>query len=96
MTMIKAVVRNGRLETEEPIDLPDGTELLIPLSNATIDDEDGWDNTPEGIADWLKWYDSLQPLKITAAEEADTEAWLKKCSEHGQRTMEKGLEDIAK
>lgn len=94
MSLIKAVVRNGRLETDAPIDLPDGTELLIPVFNGTSDDEPGWDSTPEGIADWLKWYDSLQPLKIDANEEAEAQAWLKKCSAHGKPAMEKGLDDV--
>ncbi|HWE96344.1 MAG TPA: hypothetical protein VG269_20445 [Tepidisphaeraceae bacterium] len=31
-----------------------------------------WDNSPEGIAAWLKWYDSLEPLIFTAGER---EAW---------------------
>lgn len=34
--------------------------------------EDDWDNTPEGIAAWLKWYDSLEPLIFTDEER---EAW---------------------
>ena len=31
MSTIKAIVRNGRLEIETPINLPDGTELTIPI-----------------------------------------------------------------
>ena len=31
MTTMKAIVRSGRLEVEEPIDLPDGTEVNISL-----------------------------------------------------------------
>lgn len=50
MSTIKAVVRNGRIETEEPLDLPEGTELLIPLPGHSPNDTDGWDNSPEGIA----------------------------------------------
>jgi hypothetical protein len=72
MTSIKAVVRNGRIETEGPLDLPEGTELLIPLPGVSQDEEDGWDNSPEGIAAWLKWYDSLEPLIFTDEERA---AW---------------------
>ena len=30
--------------------------------------EDDWDNSSEGIAAWLKWYDSLQPLIFTDQE----------------------------
>ena len=95
MTTIKATVRGGRLEVEEPINLPDGTELWLPLPNGPGQtEEDDWDNSPDGIADWLKWYDSLEPLRITAAEEADTGARLKKMSEYGISKMEKRVEDL--
>lgn len=76
MITINATVRNGQIELDEPLDLPDGTKLLIPLPTGpdAIDqeEEDGWDNSPEGIAAWLKWYDSLQPLIFTKEERA---AW---------------------
>jgi len=77
MTTIKATVRGGRLEVDEPIDLPDGTELLIPLPNgvpASGTPDDGWNNSPEGIADWLSWYDSLEPLVFTDEERATIDA----------------------
>ena len=54
MSILKATVRNGRIETDGPIDLPDGTELRIPLPDSALDDDE-WDNTPEGIAAWLNW-----------------------------------------
>jgi hypothetical protein len=31
ITTIKAVVRNGRIEVLDAVDLPDGTELSIPI-----------------------------------------------------------------
>lgn len=100
MTVIKATVRNGRIETETPVDLPDGTELRIPLPGANDTDEDDWDTTPEGIAAWLDWYDSLQPLKMTEEEEIDAETWLKRCDRHGaqyqiyfRQAVEAGLKD---
>ena len=65
MSAIKAMVRNGRIETDRPLDLPDGTELLVLRPQS---EEDDWDNTPEGINAWLKWYDSLQPLVFTDGE----------------------------
>jgi hypothetical protein len=94
MDTIKAKVRNGRIETDEPLNLPDGTELLILRPNGTHDSpEEDWDNTPAGIAAWLKWYDSLQPLIFTAEErqalESDQEArreWeLSRFDEHGEK-----------
>ncbi len=56
MTTIKAIVRGGRLETSEPIDLPDGTELTIPIPDERpplgIRDDD-WADTPEAIEAWI-------------------------------------------
>ena len=79
MNTIKATVKGGRLEVDEPINLPDGTELDIPLPDEGEDIEPGWDNSPAGIAAWLKWYDSLEPLTLTETEEAEAEAWMKQC-----------------
>ena len=36
MTILKAVVRDGRIETDEPIALPDGTELHITASRLSF------------------------------------------------------------
>jgi hypothetical protein len=77
MTTIKAIIRNGRIEVDEPIDLPDGTELTIPLPVPStafgICDED-WSDTPEAIDAWIRWYDSLEPLSFTPAERTAREA----------------------
>lgn len=72
MNAIKAMVRNGRIEPDQPLDLPDGTRLLVLRSNSVEDPDDDWDDTPEGITAWLKWYESLEPLIFTAQER---EAW---------------------
>ncbi len=61
MDAIKAVVRNGRIETDGPLGLPDGTELLIICPNG-IDEDNALDDSPEGIKAWLQWHDSLEPL----------------------------------
>jgi hypothetical protein len=74
MNTIRATVRNGRIETEEPINLPEGTELVVSRSGDGIDEDEDWDNSPEGIAAWFEWYDSLQPLIFSAEERAAWEA----------------------
>lgn len=75
MSMIKATVKGRRLELDAPADWPDGTEVIVqPVGSAVrfgIREED-WPDTPEAIADWLKWYDSLEPLLFTDEEQA---AW---------------------
>jgi len=60
---------------DEPIDLPDGTELRIPIPDFAptlgIRDDESSD-TPEAIEAWIRWYDSLEPLEFTPTEHA---AW---------------------
>lgn len=85
MTTIKAIVRNGRIEVDKPIDLPDGTELTIaiPEGRTTLgirDDE--WSDTPEAIESWIRWYDSLEPLEFTPAERAAWKAALQEQKQH--------------
>jgi hypothetical protein len=88
MSTIRAVVRNGRIETEEPVDLPEGTELLIPIPDRRSDDEPGWDNSPGGITAWLAWADSLQPLLLSEQDEAEADAWLKRCDLHASEKLD--------
>lgn len=66
-------IQNGKVVSAEPIDLPDGTAVRITAPDkAQSEEDDGWDNSPEGIAAWLNWLDSLQPLVFT---EQEKQAW---------------------
>jgi hypothetical protein len=106
MTAIKAIVKGGRLELEVPADWPEGTVVEIhpvgqagqnagrPMTSEEEAGEEGWSNTPEAIADWLRWYDSLEPLTLTPEEETDAEAWLRKASDYAIANMDKDSEDL--
>ena len=48
-----------RIETEEPLDLPDGTQLLVLWSNELAADEK-LDESPEAVEAWGKWHESLK------------------------------------
>ena len=94
-TLMKGTVRNGRVETDEPIKLPDGTQLLISVQNGQSEDvEEGWDNSPEGVATWIRWCDSLQPLEVSAEEQADTDEWVRKSDEYDAAKRDKDIEDL--
>jgi hypothetical protein len=75
MNAIRAIVRGGRLEVEEPLNLPDGTELLIPLPNGAPEtkDEDG-PLSPEEIVRVLAAMEQMQSFDLTEAERAAWEA----------------------
>ncbi|QEH36349.1 hypothetical protein OJF2_49100 [Aquisphaera giovannonii] len=94
MSTIRGVVRDGRIEIEEPLDLPEGTELLIPIPDPPGDEEPGWDNSPEGIAAWLGWADSLEPLLFNEKEEAEAEDWLKRCDHRAAETLGRDVEGL--
>jgi len=76
MSPIKATFRNGRIEPDEPLALPEGTALLIslPQNESRRGAIDAWDDSPEGIAAWLKWFDALEPIVFTEKERAQMEA----------------------
>ena len=70
MTTITATVRGGRLEVAEPINLPDGTELRIPLPGAP----DEGPMSPDEIARVLAAMDQMIPFDLTDAERSAWEA----------------------
>jgi hypothetical protein len=76
MTMIKAIVRNGRVELDEPLDLPDGTELLISLPKGAegTDLDDEGPMSAEEIARVLAAMDRMVPFDRTPQEETRLEA----------------------
>src|SRR5262249_4949880 len=77
MSAIKGIVRNGHIVLDKPTDLPEGCRVLVePIAEEEtfgIREED-WQDTPEAIAAWLQWYDTLEPLQLTSQEEAQWQA----------------------
>jgi hypothetical protein len=70
MNAIRATVRNGRIEPDAPLDLPEGSRVLVvpELDVRAGDDDDLQADTPEAIARWLAWYDTLKLLVFTDEE----------------------------
>ncbi|QJW96780.1 hypothetical protein [Frigoriglobus tundricola] len=79
MGKIKVTVRGGRLEVDEPINLPDGTELEIPLP------DDGEGPMPaDEIVRVLAAMDRIEPLDLTDTERA---AWVAERADRKAREM---------
>jgi hypothetical protein len=84
MSTIKAVVRNGHIETEEPLDLPEGTELLIPIPDRSAADEmaaidfmteDEQSDDPEEVEEWVDDLRSIPPVPENPEKETESRAW---------------------
>jgi hypothetical protein len=74
MVMIRATVRNGRIEPDEPLNLPDGTELLIPVPDSPSGRAGDEPMSPEEIERVLAAMDRMESLQMTDAELAAWEA----------------------
>ena len=58
MNAIKATWTDGRIVPAEPVDWPEGSELLVePLapSEKIGLDESEWKDDPRSVADWIAW-----------------------------------------
>jgi hypothetical protein len=77
MTTLTAIVRNGRLELPNPIDLPDGTEVqlwLLAGGERPSVPEDDRPMSPEEITRTLAAMENVEPLELTDEERAAWEA----------------------
>jgi hypothetical protein len=94
MSAIRGKVTGGKIEIPAPPDWPDGLEVEVRPADEEFgctEDEQGDD--PESIAEWLAWYDTVQPLILTpedearwaAARQAQKEYELSKWDEHSEK-----------
>jgi len=87
MNAIKGIVKNGQILFNEPMDWPDGTEVIVePVAGegtAGMTEEEQGDD-PESVARWIEEFDAIPPLQMTPEEEAEWQA-----ARQAQREFEK-------
>ncbi len=89
--LLKGIIRNGKVEVNEPIDLPEGTELIVAPEAERGDDGPV---PPEKISYVLAAMRWLQPMDIPDATAADLDAWERKLNRHGIDHMDASVEDL--
>jgi len=93
----KGVIRAGRVEVDEPINLPDGSEVTI-IGHANGKFVGLQDNdramTPTEIAQTLAALSRVEPLETTDEEGAAADTWEKKVNDYTIANMDKGIEDL--
>ncbi len=90
LLLLKGVIRNGRVEIVEPIDLPEGTEVVVTSG----DDRDDGPMSAEEIARVQAAMETIQPLDIPDDVAADLDEWERKINQYSIDNAEKGLEDV--
>jgi hypothetical protein len=92
MTAIKGIWTNGGIVLDQPADWPEGCRVFIepaPEEGPIGIREEDWSDTPEAVAEWLQWYDSLEPLEMSAEEEADLAAWREQVRQSTTASMDR-------
>jgi hypothetical protein len=78
MNPIKATWINGRIMPTQPVDWPEGSELIVePVATpGKIGlDESEWRDDAEALAAWDAWLPTVEPLALTDEERAAFECY---------------------
>lgn len=97
MNAITGVYSAGKITLDAAADWPDGCRVLIepvagPPGRGLAEEE--WQDTPEAVAGWSRWYDSLEPLEFTPEEEAELAAWRKRVGERSAGPLPAPVEEL--
>lgn len=78
--VLKGYIRNGRVEVDEPIDLPEGTQVVVATESTLRDDGPV---PPVEIARVLAAMHRLRPLDIPDEVKTDLDDWERKINQRG-------------
>lgn len=97
MSAIKGTWKNGLVVLDEKADWPEGSRVVVePTAQEEtlgIREED-WPTTPEGIAEWLRWFDSIERVEMTPEEEAEWQAARKAVKNYTLANQHKRIERL--
>ena len=97
MTIIRSVIHNGRLQLDEPVNLPDGSQVEVivhvtsslPLPALVGMTEVEQEETPEEIERWIADVESIPPITMSDEEWA---AWQQRRKEDREWQLADALE----
>lgn len=91
--LMKGVIRNGRVEVAEPINLPEGSEVTIKGNDSGSPDNDR-PMTPSEIAETLAAMKMIEPFDMSDHERAGADAWEKKVNDYTIANLDRGIEGV--
>ena len=72
MNAIKATWTKGKILPAEPVDWPEGSQLVVepvmPCGERIGLDESEWRDDAESLADWEAWLRTIEPPLLTEEE----------------------------
>jgi hypothetical protein len=86
---IKATWTNGQIVPAEPVDWPEGSQLVVapltPGGPGVGTAEEGWRDDPESVAAWVAAVEEIQPFAWAEGEREEYERYR---AEHRQFNIE--------
>jgi len=97
MTAIRATWVNGQIVPAEPVDWPEGSELLVepivPSEKIGLDESD-WRDDEESIAAWIAAVEKIEPIIWAEGEREEYERYRKECRQFNIEAVRKQMEEI--
>lgn len=78
MSSIRAIWTNGQIVPAEPVDWPDGSELVVapmPSADKIGMDPAEWQDDPESLATWIAAVEKLEPMVWLDGEREEYERY---------------------
>lgn len=99
MSSITGTVKCGLVVLDEPESIPDGSRVVIQPIESTETfgtSESDWKDSPEAISDWIAWYDSLEPIDCSAADQQAIDVHRQRQKELGESAFDERAERLRK
>ena len=99
MNTVRAIWTNGRIQPSEPVDWPEGCELIVepfdPSETIPSLAEVEGPNDPATIAAWVAWVDTIEPLVLSDEERVEMDRYRAECRRFNIEAVRKqmGLAD---
>jgi hypothetical protein len=96
MHAIKATWTNGRIVPTEPVDWPEGSELLVepilPNQEKIGLSEEEWRDDPESIAAWIAAVEKIEPMIWGEGELEEYERYRREYRQFNIQAVRKQME----
>src|SRR5437763_1580892 len=97
MHAIKAVWTNGQIVPAEPVDWPEGSQLLVePLarSDEIGMDESEWRDDPESVAAWIAAVEQIEPMVWLEGKREEYERYRELHRQFNIEAVRKQMEEL--
>src|SRR5262245_46302217 len=100
METIRAVWTKGQILPQEPVDWPEGSELVVravaPAQQKIGLSEDEWRDDPEAIAEWIAAVEKIEPMIWEPGEREEYERYRQEVKKFNIEAVRKQMEDMGK